>query len=93
MAQNVDVGLFAGNLGVGLGAISLGTNAIVSGRRILTDCVISARFLHRCALVDVHTAPEGIAGEFWSARTHVTSGGVGTNGVQAAWVLKTLVDI
>lgn len=93
VAQNVDVGLFAGDFGVGLGAISLGTNAIVTGRRILTDCVVPARFLHRRALVDVHTASEGIAGELWGARTHVASRSVGANGVQTARVLKTLVDI
>lgn len=93
VAQNINVSLLASNLGIGLGSVSLGTNAIVAGRRILTDCVVAARFLHRRTLVDVHAAPEGVAGEFWSASTHIASGSVSADGIQAAWIFKTLVDI
>lgn len=42
VTQNIYVSLLAGDLCVGLGTISLRTNAVVAGRGVLTNCIIAA---------------------------------------------------
>lgn len=62
VAQDVDIGLFAGDFRIGLGSITLRADTVITRRGVLADCIIAARFLQGSALIDIDAASEGIAG-------------------------------
>lgn len=87
--------LFASNLWIWMGSITLWTDAIVSWRRVLADSMGAAGMIKRFALVDVTAVARHscVSCVFWSACAHEAAEGVGTQSVFAAHCFAILTFI
>lgn len=92
-AQHVDVGLFAGDLRVRFSDVPLRAQAVVTGVGVLTDRVISARFVVRRALVDIDTAPKWISRVFWLARANKATDRIRAYRIFPTRIIKAFVYI
>lgn len=91
LAQNVYVTLHAGHLWVWIGTESLRTPTAIAGRCVLTDGIITARFVEDGAFIDIDTTTERIAGIVGLAATDETSLCVRTLGICPARIVQAFV--
>lgn len=92
-AEDVDVHLLAGHLGIGFAIVTLRALAIVTRRGILAHGMLSTRLIQGRALVNVHASSERIAGVVRLAGAHEAADGVRADGVLPTRIILTLVDV